>query len=238
MSKMENIEINYIKFLEANLSNIYSLLNKTFGINKSEFKIIITSSVKLLQNSFFQDVISHTNLDKCYNEIGNSRLRESFESVDIEQDLMKKIIIQCPEILLFSNMPENINYLFKANDLKAIVLVFGESYDCKLIDDFDLENKIKLKKEKVITCYHNNEICNKHYINKTFLVSKLLDSAYYDDKLYNKKVNYFDELLRTLNREDIMNYYNLDIDSTLADKINALTERYNKRNFYIKKKSK
>ncbi len=227
----KDFKLSYCKFYRDNLYEVFENLKKVFKIDINDFEYIINYSIEGLEKDFFKEALKDVNLRQCYSIDSLHKLVDSFKSVNIDAEQIKQIIVQYPEMITFSIMTDNIQYLFKANDLKAIVLIFNEKYDYHLIDMYSLMNDLyydyKIKDVDIMNNVKNLKIYPKNI-----------------EKIYNKKIklydtsriDYFGELLEILEREDIRKYYKLDDASKLADKINALEEDFNKREVYIKKK--
>lgn len=225
MNKMvNNIKLKYYNFYKNNLEEIYKNLNTIFKINIKEFEEVMVNSTNGLSNSFFEESLKDIDLKQCYEQESLQNLVSSFKSVNINEEQIKQIILKYPEIITFSNMTNNIQYLFKAHDLKAILLIFNEKYNYYIIDSYLLKN---------YNYYIDNNLKHNIYINDMDTYYENVNKQTYK----NSPVDYFNELLKILDREDIKKYYNLNDDSTLLQKVNVLSADFNKREFYIKNKT-
>ena len=197
--------------LILNIDKIYQNMNKVFNISYEELAKIISHIIYIDKDDFYKNIIKYESL-MCFAEKNLNKLKDYLSEMTDDDNLIKKIIINIPEIILFSDKCTNIFPLYKANEFKGIVLLNKEKYKA-----YDYYPDFFNSNQKII--YDGNINMYRLKTRNNIQESEIIVQS----------------MLELLSRNDIMDYYGLNENSSLTDKFYALSSRYNKRNYYFYK---
>ncbi len=213
MKKMDLL--NYVKSNQETINkNFYDIfsLDKT-EVNEIMFQIM---SINFSQDEFFSQIYKDETFYNCFKMENLTSLRNFLMQIGLDNQNLKRVVTDVPEIILLSDKIESIYPLFKCDDFKGITFLQGNSFKSymlpKIIDFY------KVKK------FRNYDF-NIEYEN-------LIRLEYYNEYENREPVA---QLMETLNRTESMTYYGLSNTSTLKDKFDALASVFDQFNYYFLK---
>lgn len=138
------------EFLEILRNNTDDLFQNFHDIYKLNFKQTIDILERIINNAlndeFFKKMLENQEIDFLFDKNYLLRIKNHLLSFGITEETIKRIIINTPQILLFSNNIDNIHLLFKNNFYKGYVLTHNNDYksygffNSLSIDDYDITN--------------------------------------------------------------------------------------------------
>ena len=225
---------NFLNYISANLKQIYANFNSHFGVNQVEFEHILKKLIDdVATDKFYRKLLNKKDLSNCFESQTLYELKKYLSlQLRINDDDIKNILINTPEILFFATNISKIYPIFKGSYFKGYVLLDDDLYKAY---SFYNNYKYLLNSSKASQNFdlslQNIKI---NYVNPKFIEKTgkyvLVKNDLFDN---SKLINY---LLENLNREDVMKYYGLTSDSTLEEKFDAISTEYNKRDYYFKRK--
>lgn len=207
-----------LEFVKTNQDVLFSIFNTTFDIDKLEFNEVMFQimSINFDYDEFYGALYQNESFYECFKIENLTSLRNFLMQIGLDDQNLKRVINDVPEIVLLSTKIDSIYPLFKCDDFKGIAFLQGSSFKAfmlpKVIDFF------KVKK------FRNYDF-NIEY-------ERLISLSYYNEYENKETVS---QLMETLNRNDSMVYYGLTINSTLKDKFDALANVFDQFNYYFLK---
>lgn len=224
----------FLNYISVNLRQIYANFNLHFGVTKEEFEHILKKLINdIATDKFYKNLLKKKDLSNCFEGQTLYELKKYLSlQLRINDDDIKNILINTPEILFFATNISKIYPIFKGSYFKGYVLLDDDLYKAY---SFYNNYKYLLNSRKVNQNFdlslQNIKI---NYVNPKFIEKTGKYVLGKNDLFDNSKlINY---LLENLNREDVMKYYGLTSDSTLEEKFDAISTEYNKRDYYFKRK--
>lgn len=207
-----------LNFVKKNQEVLFSIFNSVFVIDKLEFNEIMFQimSINFDYDEFYGKLYQNESFYDCFKIENLTGLRKFLMQIGLDDQNLKRVINDVPEIVLMSNKIDSIYPLFKCDDFKGIAFLNGDTFKAfmlpKVIDFFKVKKfrnyDFNIEYERLISLNYYNEYENKETIS---------------------------QLMDTLNRNDSMVYYGLTINSSLKDKFDALANVFDQFNYYFLK---
>ena len=210
MIDSKNVSLFFVKRFDE----IYHDMHSVFNLNTLMVRDIIIHFLSVtFKDDFYKEFTKVDIMEKCLKKKNLIKLREFLLSIKLKPLDINVLLICTPEILLFSNRIMDIYPLFKSNEFKGYALLNGEKYKSyDSVEEYFLNNINNLQDE------YSNLYAYKEKEKQDFENNLTVRS-----------------MLELLKRKDVMDYYDINSNSTLRDKFDALSSRYNKRNYYFYK---
>ena len=209
------------QYFIGNFNNIYRDMHSVFKLDPEIVRDIIIHLISIsFKDDFYKEFMKVDSINKCFKKKNLLQLNNYFSSLKFTKSEINLLLKYTPEILLYSNRIRDIYPLYKSSDFKGYVLLNGEDYRAyDSVDDF-LENDGNNLKIDYSSINNFKEAIS------VDIRRNLLD---FENNLTVKS------MLELLKREDVKDYYGIDDNSSLREKFDALSSKYNKRNYYFYK---
>lgn len=207
-----------LNFVKTNQEVLFNILSHTFEVDRNEFNEIMFQimSINFDYDSFYGSLYQNEKFYECFKIENLIILKNFLLQIGLDDKNLKRVINDVPEIILLSTRIDSIYPLFKCDDFKGLAFLNGDSFK-----SFMLPNIIDFYKVKRFREYDFN-----------IEYERLLRLEYYNQYENKDTVN---QLVDGLNRNDVMMYYGLTINSTLQDKFDALASVFDQFNYYFLK---
>lgn len=186
--------------------NFIIKFSQIIPLNQNQQKFIIYTLVKdVINDDFFREYSKIKNIPKSPENL-ISYLSEKYM---LNEKEIKEIVLSSPQILLYSDRVEDIYNFYKFDEHKAIILVNGDQYKCYRKEDSFVEYIDLINEDYKLTIIEA-------------LYNRIKDDPYY-----------IDELINGIKREDIAEYYKINENFTLKEKLEKLNFKTDLKNYYI-----
>ncbi|MBQ4571065.1 MAG: HNH endonuclease [Bacilli bacterium] len=207
-----------LEFVKTNQEVLFSIFNSTFNIDKLEFNEVMFQimSINFDYDEFYGSLYQNESFYECFKIENLTSLRNFLMQIGLDEQNLKRVINDVPEIILLSNKIDSIYPLFKCDDFKGIAFLHESSFKAFMLP-------------KVIDFFKAKKFRNYDF---SIEYERLISLSYYNEYENKETVS---QLMETLNRNDSMIYYGLTINSTLKDKFDALANVFDQFNYYFLK---
>ena len=183
--------------MNEEIDRLYTNMHTVFDISFGEFTSIIkhiTTVIKI--DEFYSDIVKLDKMLMYLEKGGLLKIKKYLTSIELEDDVIKNIIVNTPEILLFSDRLEYIFPIFKGDDFKGYALLNENDYRAYSIlsmkdryYDVNYEcYKNDLVVKSMLGSLSRKDVMDYYNITEK---SSLLDKFYALSAKYNKRNYYF-----------------------------------------------
>ncbi len=184
------------------------------GLSKKEILFLLKGIfISILNDEFFNMKIKDKNelVNMLISEDNLQNIIEFLLNKKCNIKLIKEILIENPQILLYGDNLNNIFVIYKNQYYKGYVLVNDNDYRSYL--QYDMSEFFK----------------NDNPIIEAINLSDLMSYSRFNDQYVMKNI------IQTLYRDDIKKKYNISENDSLTERLKKSEVNYSRKNYYLKR---
>ena len=120
---------NFVQFIENNVGEIIENIMNTFELDMYESKEVLLRCVNIIvKDPFYNSSMDYEMINGIFNKVKLNNLKDFLLKLDMSTTELKKMIINTPQILLYSTRINLIYPIFKNDEFKGYALINNDKF--------------------------------------------------------------------------------------------------------------